>query len=376
MSFPTSPVDGELYTNALGTVYQYVLADTAWKIVGSGASGFVFGSGTATYIPIWTDGTTIGDSIMTSDGTTVEISGSVVANGAGTTNYVPIYTDGATAVLGASNLQQVSNGMTLNTPPGGETYLSLGNGFEKIWLTRKGATDSFAVGLSAYGADALVVDQTTGNAHLLEKLGVGPTLKTNAKINTYQDAGADIALNLYRSGLAHGCTDVAPTDAFAQFKVMNTDASYGGLTVQGLNKDAVANGGSGGLTLQGLSTALGNSTNAIVVDGALISGTGTGSIDPTHGVLQVTNNASFMFRVLGNGDCTNKNNIRTGNSYYSSDGYNGISLDVGSGTDTNTHGVKDTNFKCLVFPDDGGGNHYEMQIKNGLVTYVDYIAAP
>ena len=32
MSFPSSPVNGQLYTNALGTEYIYVSADGAWKI--------------------------------------------------------------------------------------------------------------------------------------------------------------------------------------------------------------------------------------------------------------------------------------------------------------------------------------------------------
>jgi hypothetical protein len=273
-------------------------------------------------------------------------------------------------------MQEVSNGIALNTAPGGDAYLSLGNGYEKIWLTRKGATDSFAIGLSVYGTDALIVDQTTGSNHIPAMLGVGPTLKTAAKINTYQSAGTDKAILLYREGLAHGCTDVAPTDAFAQFKCLNVDPGYGGLTIQGLNCDATGNGGSGGLTLQGLSSALGNSTNAVEINGAVISGTGTTSVDSNHGVLQVNNNDAFMFRVTGNGDCTNANNIRTGNSYYSRDGYNGVSLEAGTGTDTTFHGTKDAGMKCLVFPDDGGGNHYEMQIKNGLVTFIDYIPAP
>jgi hypothetical protein len=32
MAFPISPVDGQLYTNSLGTVYRYSSASTAWKI--------------------------------------------------------------------------------------------------------------------------------------------------------------------------------------------------------------------------------------------------------------------------------------------------------------------------------------------------------
>jgi hypothetical protein len=71
MAFPISPVDGQLYTNALGTQYQYVAADTAWKIVGnSGGGGSGKVSGTLNYFAKFTDSTTVGDSILFYDATT------------------------------------------------------------------------------------------------------------------------------------------------------------------------------------------------------------------------------------------------------------------------------------------------------------------
>ncbi|KKK88204.1 hypothetical protein LCGC14_2745520, partial [marine sediment metagenome] len=33
MAFPTSPSNGDQYTNALGTIYQYQAADDKWYIV-------------------------------------------------------------------------------------------------------------------------------------------------------------------------------------------------------------------------------------------------------------------------------------------------------------------------------------------------------
>lgn len=61
MAFPTNPVDNELYSNALGTQYKYVLADTAWKIVSQAGNGVV-GTGTADYLPAWTDASTLSNS--------------------------------------------------------------------------------------------------------------------------------------------------------------------------------------------------------------------------------------------------------------------------------------------------------------------------
>ena len=77
MAFPTNPSDQEIYTTPLGTVYKYILADTAWKIVGAvgGATGHV-GPGTVGTIAMFTpDTTTVGDSLITQyGGNTVEVS--------------------------------------------------------------------------------------------------------------------------------------------------------------------------------------------------------------------------------------------------------------------------------------------------------------
>jgi len=40
MSFPVSPVNGELYTNALGVVYRYVAADEKWILEDQQLQGY------------------------------------------------------------------------------------------------------------------------------------------------------------------------------------------------------------------------------------------------------------------------------------------------------------------------------------------------
>lgn len=40
MAFPTSPIDGQLYTNALGVVYQYVSADDKWILSDQQVQGY------------------------------------------------------------------------------------------------------------------------------------------------------------------------------------------------------------------------------------------------------------------------------------------------------------------------------------------------
>lgn len=68
MAFPISPINGEQYTNALGTTYQYYSADTAWKIVGGAGGNNIKGSGTANYLPKFMDTTTLADSVVSDDG--------------------------------------------------------------------------------------------------------------------------------------------------------------------------------------------------------------------------------------------------------------------------------------------------------------------
>jgi hypothetical protein len=46
MAFPTSPSDGDLYTNALGVVYQYVAAGDKWILAGQQLNGYIlYGTG-------------------------------------------------------------------------------------------------------------------------------------------------------------------------------------------------------------------------------------------------------------------------------------------------------------------------------------------
>ena len=65
MAFPSSPTNGQLYTNALGTQYRYYLADTAWKIVGGPTTNGSVGPGTVGTLAMFTpDTTSVGDSFL------------------------------------------------------------------------------------------------------------------------------------------------------------------------------------------------------------------------------------------------------------------------------------------------------------------------
>jgi len=135
MSFPTSPTNGQIYSNALGTTYSYDSTKTAWLIVGASGITGTTGTGTNTYLTKWTGTNTIGD----------------------------------------ARAQEVSNGIAVLGPAtNGDTYVSLSRtGTEKVWLTKKVDTDDFSVSLSAYGVDALIIDQTSGVSTFAQDVYVG-----------------------------------------------------------------------------------------------------------------------------------------------------------------------------------------------------------
>jgi hypothetical protein len=75
MSFPLSPSNNDLYTNGLGTQYKYDSTRTAWVINGSGITGGIAGSGTAPYIPVFSDSTTLANSPAYVAGNGLQIDG-------------------------------------------------------------------------------------------------------------------------------------------------------------------------------------------------------------------------------------------------------------------------------------------------------------
>ena len=64
MAFPLNPTNGQQYTNGLGNVWKYVLADTAWKFVGTSGGGTITGL-SPNIVPVAASSTSIVDSIIT-----------------------------------------------------------------------------------------------------------------------------------------------------------------------------------------------------------------------------------------------------------------------------------------------------------------------
>ena len=57
MAFPTTPSNGDEYTNALGTVYKYLTADDKWYIINAPGGGLTFTLSADSTVIIWnTDG--------------------------------------------------------------------------------------------------------------------------------------------------------------------------------------------------------------------------------------------------------------------------------------------------------------------------------
>jgi hypothetical protein len=165
MAFPLSPIDGQLYTNALGTQYQYVLADTAWKIVNGGGGGTVKGSGTAGYLAKFTDTTTVGNSVFNTTGTQTTIlstihdpvsDGSNIFMGGGgqSLSAGATYESSNNAAFGIDALKANTSGLK-NTAVGKDTlkanttgYVNTAVGHEALLLNEAGYSN-VAVGSSA-----------------------------------------------------------------------------------------------------------------------------------------------------------------------------------------------------------------------------------
>lgn len=88
-----------------------------------GGGGTVVGTGSAGYIPLWSDGTTIGNSVLSQSGTTVTVGGTLnatalqvggvgVATGSGTAGYLPLWSNGTT--IGNSVVWQSGTTVTVS----------------------------------------------------------------------------------------------------------------------------------------------------------------------------------------------------------------------------------------------------------------------
>lgn len=107
MSFPTNPSNDQTYVTNLGTCYKYVSADTAWKIVGvsgtSGGSGTVLGTGTANYIPKWSDSSTLTNSA------TIEIINTATSPSNGFTRRDPVFHSADSGILNPQTEMVIAN---------------------------------------------------------------------------------------------------------------------------------------------------------------------------------------------------------------------------------------------------------------------------
>lgn len=190
MAFPSSPVDGQLYTTSLGTQYRYYLTDTAWKIVGSPGTGDI--TGTAGYLAKFVDGTTIGNSPFMVSGTVPTllstkqglVDGSNIFLGGGGENV-----NGATASesswntsLGIKALEAVTLGSS-NVAVGNDAGMVIQDANSNTLIGHKaGKAIISASGNTAVGANAMEYNVSGAN-----NTAVGPAalnLNTAGSFNT------------------------------------------------------------------------------------------------------------------------------------------------------------------------------------------------
>jgi len=170
MAFPLSPTDGQTYTTALGTNYTYVDADSAWKITGGVTEyGNVSGSGTINYVPVWSDASTLTDSVLYQDTTAI---------GLGTTS--------PSAHMHIKGIGQSTNAFNDASETGGALFLhdyeqSVGSG--GALLIGGASGDKWFAGIKGYltngdvnsiGNLAISLRENTTDTTLTERLVIQP----------------------------------------------------------------------------------------------------------------------------------------------------------------------------------------------------------
>lgn len=173
MAFPSSPTNGQLYTNALGTQYRYYLADTAWKIVGGPTTNGSVGPGTVGTLAMFTpDTTSVGDSFL------VQGSGVITYNtgavGSSNTSLYQILSDTSYGACGIQCITQgtAASGMSLD-------MMAVGGSYDP------GATS----GPNGTTQDNGTVIQATGAAWMDISVGQGRDGTTGAGHLTYATGG-------------------------------------------------------------------------------------------------------------------------------------------------------------------------------------------
>jgi hypothetical protein len=146
------------------------------------------------------------------------------------------------------------------------------------------------------------------NAELIENIKpfvsklVGEQLNTQIKLYLNQGTADDAILRLASTDVAHGVTDVLPTDVFTE--MLKYSATNGALLMR------VVGSGDRGLYLLGISgatntTEFSSSIGCVNFDMRKISGTNVGSYPDSENVFVLRNGGSSLFIVKGSGQVFN-----------------------------------------------------------------------
>lgn len=165
-SAPSSPVDGDVWTTSSG-LYVRVNGSTVGPLgTGGGGGGSLSGSGTSNKVTKWTGSTSLGDSSISDDGSTITVTGALNVTGNATL-------DGNTT-LGNANTDtvtftgRVASGITFSSD---NTYDLGASGANR-------PRDIFAAGIGVFGA------ATTAKASVRLPHGSAPTAPTDGDVWT------------------------------------------------------------------------------------------------------------------------------------------------------------------------------------------------
>ena len=342
MSFPTSPVDGQLYTYVLGTQYKFYLADTAWKIVNGGGGGTIGGSGTANKIAKFTDATTIGVSSLTDtgnvhgtgnltmDGTVSSASGESVFHQlkvqGSTTSIATCYQPDTSSysfircLAEASNteIDLISFGTTMAGTGGPDGTKQAGGvcieGQGKFMEINMQSGNQ--MNLSYMHSSKIIID-TTGAminnirpisganvnfqncGQIITQTGVSDSTSSIVRVVDQRASGDSwMALDLRDDLLDHDCTNYMPsTKSYGAVGQIGTGTNYGGLRILG----AATSSNTSGITLDAISENPGSIQPVMRLNCSKMDGGDSSNLLDTEYALQITNNNTAKIYVMGRG---------------------------------------------------------------------------
>lgn len=297
MAFPTSPIDGQSYTNALGTQYRYVLADTAWKIVsGSGGGSGMVGPGTVGTLAMFNpDTTSVGNSNLTqdSDGQYLNKNSVVVDN-----------------LYGYGVVSATSNGIT-------KSYVKTvnSNGYQELLSLQAfggNITDSTSGPDGTTTRNGVQIESTGANwfnIHTLDQVATGHLSNRWKSKLSWDRSGIHIhdTLSMDQSGMSHNLTSILPSNVY--FCVDSDknipDYSGGSPIITGIAAADGCTDNHPGIIIRGLfsSTSPDDYTPAIKLIGGKSNGFDSyTNVHPAETVLEVMNGATSTVKITGDGD--------------------------------------------------------------------------